>query len=112
MESFVSTSDVLKRTARELEHLCAATRDLEDTVTEMMHSEASRSAVVSLQSIDLVTQTLAALTDFVGEIGDQIGASHQTDILRAADSIKLGDLRARLLNAEQRASASISPEVF
>lgn len=112
MDKKVSTSVVLKRTARELESLSAATRDLELTVTEIVQSGTSHSAVVSLQSFDLVAQTLAALTDFIGEVGDQISTTHQTDLARAMHNIKLGDLRARLSSAEQQSGVSIPPEVF
>lgn len=112
MDVKVPTADVLKRTARELDSLSIATRELERTVAEIVRSGTSRSAVVSLQSFDLVAQTLSALTEFVADVGDQIGTAHKTDIAQATHKIKLGDLRARLSSAEKFSAVSTPPEIF
>jgi predicted transcriptional regulator len=108
----IATSDVLKRTARELGSLSIATRDLEQTISGLVRSETTKETVVSLQSVDLLAQTLSALTEFIEDVGRQIEASHQTDIAQAAEKLKLGDLRARLLNVEQEKPVFSEPEVF
>jgi ABC-type transporter Mla subunit MlaD len=112
MDRKISTSDVLKRTARELDSLSAATRELEQTVTDLVQAETTKATMVSLQSIDLLAQTLSALTEFIDDVSDQIGTSHQTDIAQATHNLKLGDLRARLLNSDQASNGYSGPEVF
>jgi len=78
-----------------------------------MPSRSTNEAIVSLQSIDLVTQTLSALTEFIGEVGDQICVSQETDMALATHKLKLGDLRARLLNDDRQNRASdTAPELF
>jgi len=112
MDRKVSTSDVLRRTARELDSLSATTRALEQTVTDLVQAETTSETMVSLQSIDLLAQTLSALTEFIDDVGNQIGTSHQTDIAQATHNLKLGDLRARLLSSEPVSNGFSAPEVF
>lgn len=112
MDHKISTSDVLRRTARELDSLSAATRELEKTVIDLVQTETTKETMVSLQSIDLLAQTLSALTEFIDDVGNQIGTSHQTDIAQATHKLKLADLRARLLNSEQVTNRYSTPEVF
>jgi hypothetical protein len=104
---------VLKQISIELESLADAVHVVEEAVSTMSNAttESSKSAVLSLQKIDLVTQSLRAIASFSFRLSQSVPEGWQVDAPAAAEIITISDLAKRLSCSQRRVSWGVAQVV-
>lgn len=89
---------VLQRIAAELGSLAAGVDQLQDSLGPMLMAAAvdNPHAMVDIQALDSIAQTLASLSGFVADIGDCDLGPKKIAVSELADRLPLSDLADRL----------------
>lgn len=96
-QSAASATDVLTSIAEELEHAGQLCDRLETLVTQLVRASRGEPLAIALheaQTLDVLTQHLAALANFTRNLSSQQGAGY--DLEDAVSGVTLGDLANRL----------------
>ncbi|MBE7210086.1 MAG: hypothetical protein INR65_03635 [Gluconacetobacter diazotrophicus] len=102
----VEPAELLRTVLAELLLARGMTRDVEDTLlrssgTEVVHDPApSAATIVGLQTVDVLSQQLDALSAFLAALIPAVPPGPPVDIGPALDRIVLGAMQARLANGE------------
>lgn len=100
-----SAPEVLSSIAQELEHAGQLCDRLESLVTQLVRATRGEPLAIALheaQTLDVLTQHLAALAIFTRNLSTQAGAGY--DLQDAVAGVTLGDLAGRLARATGAAS--------
>lgn len=100
--------EVLASIAQELEHAGELCDRLETLVTQLVRASRGEPLAIALheaQTLDVLTQHLAALATFTRKLSAQPGAEY--DLHDAVAGVTLGDLANRLAQATREAPARI-----
>lgn len=91
-------SIVLQRIAAELGSLAAGVDQLQDSLGPLLMAGAAENphAMVDIQALDSIAQTLASLSGFVADIGDCDFGPRQIPVDELAERLPLSDLADRL----------------
>jgi hypothetical protein len=107
----VYTPEVLASLASELEHAGELCDRLEVLVTQLVRASRGEPLQIALheaQTLDVLTQHLAALAIFTRKLSNQ-AHSGQYDLSDAVASVTLGDLAKRLAKATRDSEALTAP---
>lgn len=109
-----SVRDVLERVSAELKSLSVSAERLQDAIGDLITDNANLTsdAIVRLQDVDRMKQTLSDLARFVSDISDAAPAETCVDIQQATQSLALHDLAARLRGENTGAAPHHSSEAF
>ena len=86
---------VFNKVAREFDRVAHLLSNLEDSVLVSCATGLDRDALTALQSIDLMQQSISALSDFLQNTAADLPKG-ELDITLAVSQIRLGDMRRRL----------------
>ena len=103
----VRTPEVLASIAQELEHAGELCDRLETLVTQLVRASRGEPLAIALheaQTVDVLTQHLAALATFTRRVATQAEAGDY-DLSDAVASVTLGDLANRLARVTREAPA-------
>jgi len=95
----IQTPDVLASLANELEHAGALCDRLEMLVTQLVRASRGETLEIALseaQTVDVLTQHLAALATFTRQLSAQAESGTSYDLTAAVAGVTLGDLANRL----------------
>ena len=102
----IQTPEVLSSLAAELEHAGVLCDRLEMLVTQLVRASRGEPLEIALheaQTLDVLTQHLAALALFTRKLSTQVSDGQQYDLDDAVAGVTLGDLANRLANAARGA---------
>jgi len=98
----IQTPEVLSSLAAELEHAGLLCDRLEMLVTQLVRASRGEPLEIALheaQTLDVLTQHLAALAIFTRKLSSQAATGRAYDLADAVAGVTLGDLANRLANA-------------
>lgn len=104
----IQTPDVLASLASELEHAGLLCDRLEMLVTQLVRASRGEPLEIALheaQTLDVLTQHLAALAIFTRKLSSQVASGREYDLADAIAGVTLGDLANRLASAARGANA-------
>ena len=109
-----SVHEALARVSAELKSLSVSTERLQDAIGDLIADNArlTSDAIVKLQDIDRLKQTLSDLARFVSDISDAAPTENHVDIQEATQCLALHDLAARLRGETAGADAHDEDEAF
>lgn len=108
----VQTPEVLSSIAAELEHAGALCDRLETLVTQLVRYSRGEPLAIALeeaQTVDVLTQHLAALATFTRRLASQAEAGGY-DLSDAVATVTLGDLANRLARVTREAASPASAD--
>lgn len=91
----VPVSTAVKRAAEELLLIKGLIGELEDRLLAWPQLEMAATSMLELQNIDIVQQSLDALTAFLADMAENCGASEVT-LDQSLSLVPLGEMRGRL----------------
>lgn len=102
-----SVREVLERVSAELESLSLSTERLQDAIGDLLTDNASltNDAIVRLQDVDRMKQTLSGLARFVSDVSGAAPVETCLDIQQATQCLALHDLASRLRGENTGADA-------
>jgi hypothetical protein len=106
----IQTPEVLASLAAELEHAGVLCDRLEMLVTQLVRASRGEPLEIALheaQTLDVLTQHLAALAGFTRKLSSQAEAGRDYDLNDAVAGVTLGDLAKRL--AQMTRSVNVHP---
>lgn len=103
----MSVQVLLRNSAQEMDRLARLAGALDDALGELSTEAALAGELETLQSVDVLRQSLEAMGGFIGALSEEVDGGIRVDPAAAADRIKLRDLRAACL---ARPVATKSPE--
>ena len=112
-QSAAQTPRVLASLADELEHAGALCDRLEMLVTQLVRASRGETLEIALheaQTVDVLTQHLAALATFTRRLSTQAHAGGEYDLSDAIAGVTLGDLAMRLAQVTRDAEALSAAE--
>jgi hypothetical protein len=104
------TPEVLASLAAELEHAGLLCDRLEMLVTQLVRASRGEPLEIALheaQTLDILTQHLAALAIFTRKLSSQVAEGNAYDLDDAVAGVTLGDLANRLAKATRGAQAAL-----
>lgn len=107
------TPQVLASLADELEHAGALCDRLEMLVTQLVRASRGETLEIALheaQTVDVLTQHLAALATFTRKLSTQAQSGGEYDLSDAIAGVTLGDLAMRLAQVTRQAEALSAAE--
>jgi len=93
--------DILQATARETSEIAGLACSLQSALSPLRTAaEQGRHAAIELQSLDVITQRLAGISDFLNALALRLPPHWMCDVAAAARVVTLSDLALRLSCAD------------
>jgi hypothetical protein len=101
----VPVAGTLDRTSTELRKLASVTDGIQHIVSQMLldHRAKDLTSLIELQRLDLLSQSLGAIADFLEALAAKTPPHWSLDVKSASQSVKLAELALRLASATESA---------
>ena len=108
--TLVPMPDVLSTLSQEVRVLSDSVNELQNIIGNLVDSGAlgSSQSLYELQCVDALCQNLDAISDYLKGMSEGSSAEWQIDVVQAARSIKLAQVRDRLSGSERESGEELT----